>query len=800
MNVPLSWLKELVPIEAEAAAIADKLTFSGIEVEGIHRVGATYEGLVGAEVRAVRPHPNADRLTLCTVFDGAAELTVVCGAPNVRAGMCVALAPVGSVLPDGQRMKAAKIRGEASAGMLCAEDELGLSDKHDGIVELPAGTVAGTPLVEVLGGPDTVLELEITWNRPDCLSMTGIAREVAALFGVPVRRPAVTQADAAGAEAAGAPAVTIEAPALCNRYTARCLENVRIGPSPLWMRRRLELCGIRPISNIVDVTNYVLLESGHPLHAFDAELLQGDITVREAREGERIETLDGEDRPLEAGMLVIADAAGPVALAGVMGGARTEIRPETTRVVLESAHFAPPSIHATAAHLKLGSESSRRFERGVNVMTVDVASARAVALMGELAGARPCGALVDEFPVRPEPRRIALDYGRMNALLGTAPAPETVVSIFESLEIPVVDQDPMGCTVKVPDFRHDLELEADLVEEVARLYGLEHIPDVLPAARVAPGSRHDEAFRAQARCREILIGLGLTETMTYSFLSPVLLDAVDPGDAEARVALPNPVSADHAMLRPSLVPQMVDTLGRNMARQTTDMAAFELGRVFRAAGTGALVESTRLTVGLLGAAGAPTTVGCRPPDAAAQFLRIKGVIEALCEAVHCEGVEWIPTRRDWLEDGFGAELRLDGACLGAAGVLSLATAHKRRITDAAAVAELEAAPLLRRAFAFDGLRPVSAYPAVARDVALVIDESVPHAEVVRVIRAAAPPELTAVTLFDIFSGEGIGHGKRSLAYTLVYQSHERTLTDADVNRYHESVREALAAMPGADLR
>ncbi len=798
MKVPLSWLKTLVAVDAAADTIADKLTFSGIEVEGIAQVGSDYTGLVVAEVRAVKPHPNADRLTLCRVFDGAAEVDVVCGAPNVKPGMRVPFAPAGTVLPGGQRIKASKIRGEASGGMLCAEDELGLSDRHDGLMELPADVRPGTPLAELLGGPDTVLELEITWNRPDCLSMIGVAREIGALFGVPLRLPSAEPVESGDAATAYV-SVSVEAPALCNRYTARYLDGIAIGASPFWMQNRLRLCGIRPISNVVDVTNYVLLECGHPLHAFDADLLEGGITVRCAGPGERMRTLDDIERELTGEMLVIADAAGPVAIAGIMGGARSEIRAATTRVVLESAHFAPPSIRHTGSALKLASESSRRFERGVNVMTVDWASARAAALLQEIAGARLATGLVDVFSVRPVERRIALDYGRMEALLGITLPADTVTSIFESLDCPVTGRRADGCTVQVPAFRHDLEIEADLIEEVARMHGLEHVPEAPPVARVAEG-RHDEEARALVRCRDILVGLGLTEIMTYSFLSPTLLDAVNPDDAPLRVALPNPVSADHAMLRPSLIPQMVETLGRNLARQTAAMAAFEIGRVFRRGSGEAISERPCLSVGLMGDAGAPTTVGRRMPDAAMLFLRMKGLLEALFEAVHLAGIVWVPAERTFMEDGFGAEIRCGESVLGHAGILADAVAHKWRLNGPVAVAELDATALLGRVFAFDGLQACSPFPAVARDVALVVDRSVTHAAIEQVMRAAAPPELTAINLFDIFSSETIGAEKLSLAYTLVYQSDVRTLTDAEVNGFHERVRSALTDSLGAELR
>ncbi len=802
MKVPISWLKDYVDIDVSPRVLAEKLTFSGIEVEGIATVGAAFEGLVVGEVTEVRPHPNADRLRLCTVNDGRGAVPVVCGANNVTAGVKAAFAPVGVTLPGGIKLKRARIRGEESLGMLCAEDELGLSDAHDGILLLPPDSVAGTPLADVLGGPETVLELEVTWNRPDCLCMIGIAREVAALLGKPLKLPAVVVAPGGG-DVHERVRVSIDDPRSCNRYTARVLDDVRVGPSPAWMRRRLSLCGVRPISNVVDVTNYVMLECGHPLHAFDFNLLSDrTIRVRRAVAGETLETLDGVTRTLNAETLVIADARRPVALAGVMGGAGSEIAAGTRCVLLESAHFDPPQIRKTVSSLGLSTESSHRFERGVNAGSVAWASARAAALMQELAGATVLDGVVDSYPVPRVAIEIPLCYDRARRLLGVAIDAGEIRRILESLEMTCVDANEEGCTVRVPDFRLDLHIEADVIEEIARMHGLDRVPAPAPAARVVPGVS-DAPSRAVFRVRDILAGLGLAETVTYSFVSPALLDLFDPADAPTRVALPNPVSADQGLLRHSLVPQLVETLGRNQAHQTTEMRAFEIGRVFTRRSDGGIAEETRVAIGLMGRSGPD---GFLPVRAAVadedMFLAVKGVVEALLEAagVDAAAVEWMPCARPWLAAGRAALLRVAGRDLGCVGLLDAAVRHRWRMHGPVGVADLPLDWIAADVFSRRPPRAVPAYPSISRDVAMVVDAGIPHARIERVVRAAAPAELTRMELFDIFRSEGIGSGKQSLAYSLVYQSGERTLTDEEVNRFQDAVRAALKAELGAELR
>lgn len=800
MKVPVSWLNEYVDLTGiSAQEIADKLTFSGIEVEGIQTVGGEFPGVVAGEVRSIKAHPNADRLRLCEVFDGQHMFPVVCGASNFDVGDKTAFAPAGTVLPGGMKLKTAKIRGEVSQGMLCAEDELGISADHSGIMLLPRDTLAGTPLRTILGPPDTVLELEITWNRPDCLCVIGVARELAALYGKPLKQPefAVEEGPLAVEDLI---AVRIEDAEGCPRYTARVLTEVNVGASPSWMQKRLALCGVRPINNVVDVTNYVMLESGHPLHAFDYTLLkERQIVVRRARDGETLATLDGVERRLDATMLVIADAESAVAVAGIMGGAGSEIRDTTETVLLESAAFDPRMIRRTSSALGLSTESSHRFERRVDAATADWAGNRAAALMQALAAGHVAHGMADVYPLPLPVRSVSLDLNRLNRLLGVDVPSARVRNIFESLQLPVGVLNDTVFTVNIPSFRPDLECEADLFEEVARVHGLEHIPDTVPSATVVPGV-DDAPVRAQFYCRELLAGLGLCETMSYSFLAEPLLDEFDANDRERRVILPNPVSADHGALRKALVPQVVESLARNRARQTLSAALFEIGTVFERNKTGQICEETHLGLGLMGPqSGDSLHIRDRVRDEDT-FLALKGIVERLTTALRAGNVEFYPASAPACEPGTVAEVRLGGISLGYIGLLRRGLRQARRLSDPVAVGELKLTPLLLNVFETPVFKPIAQYPSISRDMAMIVDEGVTHADIMRVIETAAPGELTGVELFDIFRGEGLDGGKQSLGYSLSYQSAERTLTDEEANTLHMVIKEALRKDLGCQFR
>jgi phenylalanyl-tRNA synthetase beta chain len=817
MRVPISWLQDYVEFADSPQGLAAKLTFSGLEVEGIETIGCAAPGVVVGEILAIERHPNADKLTLCTVNHGTGQLVVVCGAPNVRIGLKAPFAPSGVTLPNGLTLKKAKIRGVFSEGMLCAPDELGLSKEHAGLLELDARWAPGTPIAEVLGAPETVLELEVTPNRPDCLSLIGIAREVAALYGTQLRKPELTLAEA-GRPVADLTRVAVEDAAGCPRYTARILTGVKIGPSPAWMQKRLELAGIRAINNVVDITNYVMLECGHPLHAFDQALLaEGRIVVRRAQAGEKMKTLDGLERELTPATLVIADAAQPVALAGVMGGGNSEIRATTATVLLESATFKPADIRATARRLGISTESSYRFERGVDAATVEWASRRAAMLMQEFAGATCAPGVLDIAAPAAAPRKLRCRFDYVRTRTGVAISDEKITAIFQGLEMSVQALEAGVCEVTVPSFRGDLEREIDLVEEVARINGLDQIPAPSPRAIVVAGV-DDRPAQAVAACRRALVGLGLRETMNYSFLSEKLLNLFDPAAAPRRVVIPNPVSADQAILRDSLVPQMVETLGRNHARQIAEAALFEIGRVFWKEGSaggaepGATTAGTRppaldtfreedrLVIGLLGPVGRTGLDKHLPVKSEEIFLWLKGLWEALAAALNLKKAGCRAAERPWAEPGSTVGLFVAGVEVGALGLVQHTAAREWRLTAPVAVLEAQLAPLLAQVFAVPRAAAIAPFPAVRRDMALVAPDALKHEEVVRVVRRAAPPELENVELFDIFHGGSLGAGRKSMAYACTYRAGDRTLTDEDANRYHAGVKEAVKRELNVDIR
>jgi phenylalanyl-tRNA synthetase beta chain len=853
MKVPLNWLKEFVTFEAAPEALAERLTFAGLEVEGLTRIGGNFKDIVVGEVLSVNPHPNAERLTLCNVAAGHETARVVCGAPNVQAGDKVPFAAIGAVLPNGLKIKSAKIRGEASFGMLCAEDELGLSPDHAGLMQLPRDIPAGTPLIEVVGGPDIVLTIEVTPNRPDCLSILGIAREVAALYDCRLNLPSI-QFPETSLPIGETLTVVVEDLDGCPRYTARLLRGVKIAPSPLAMRLRLARCGIRPINNIVDITNYVMLECGQPLHAFDLALLaEGRIVVRRARPNETMTTLDAVERKLTAEMLVIADARSPVAIAGVMGGARSGILDATRDVVLESACFRPALIRQTSKILGLSSESSYRFERGVDIGGADWASRRAAALMTAHAGAAADRGAVDCFPVAPEARRIVCRFDRVRGLLGVDIPDNEIIGLFEALTLTVVDRDKKNCTVKVPAFRPDLEAEVDLIEEVARLYGLDKIPAAIPHSRFVPGV-NDAFIRATITCRHALAGLGLAEIINYSLVSEKLLELCgaatsaakwplaplrgDVARAARRIVLPRPISADQAILRDALLPQMIETLGRNRSRQVDEAAFFEIGRVFFRNDQQACVEEEHLAIGLMGPVG---RTGYDKRSALTEteiFLWLKGILEALCRKL-CIRVAERPADKGQktglafreltaeakppalfalgcFEKDRAMAITLDGIPCGVLGLVREALRKEWRLVEPVAVLEMRLAPLLEHIttvpaatslrngasgrLTADAAECLPVYPSITRDIALRVNNRLRHVDIVNTIWKIAPKELTNVELFDIFTGNEMGAPWKSMAYSLTYRSGERTLTDDEVNRLHEAIKDRLRNEISVEIR
>ena len=806
MKFALSWLKEYVDFDDTVAGLADKLTFAGLEVEHIETLGGTFEGVVVGEVKQIEPHPDADKLRLCTVEYGAAEtLRVVCGAPNVAVGGKYPFATVGTTLPCGITLKKAKIRGVESLGMLCAKDELGLGEDHSGLLVLDASLKPGTPLAAVMGPPETVFELEITPNRPDCLSIIGIAREVAAIYGKPLKMPSIELKESTEPVEKSV-SVEVKDSGKCPRYTARVLKDVKIGPSPDWMKRRLEACGTRSINNVVDITNYVLFETGHPLHAFDYTLLKdGTIIVRHAAKGEKFATLDGVERQLTDDMLVIADAGKSIALAGVMGGANTEIKDTTSTVLLEAATFEQSGIRATAKGLSLYTDSSYRFQRGVNADSVEWASRRAAALMAELAGASVCKGVVDVYPAPKAKRQITVRWAAACELIGLNVPVDTMKKIFQALEIAILSSDAEKAVLEIPTFRDDLEREVDIIEEVARMHGVDKIPEKLPVAETVAGV-NDNRIRAITACRKNLVGLGAREIMNYTLVSHPLLDLFGQDDRAAREELPHPISAEQSVLRTSLIPQMVESLGRNKSRQIDEAVFFEIGRTFAKT-----VQTEKVCLGLMGAAGRGALDKQRAIGEEEVFLWLKGLVEKLLAAQKVADVNFQTMENPAFEAGRAVALFSGKEKIGVIGLINSAARKEWRLNDPVAAAELNLEPLIanvwlaRHSSKSDGgkreqVKDLPLYPAVERDFAFVVDEAVRHEEILNAVQSSAPAELESVKLFDVFRGKSLEKGKKSVAYSFVYRSPSGTLTDEKVNAFHEAVGKKVCAAVSAIIR
>ncbi len=829
MKVTRNWLKEYVDFDWSTEELAERLTMLGLEVEGVDKLGGAFEGVVVAQVVTRDRHPNADKLSVCRVNDGTGERQIVCGAQNFQAGDKVPLILPGASLPPkpGDKepftIKVGKIRGVESHGMMCSAEELGLDPeqlglkKEDGLLVLPPGTAVGQAFAAFLGrsGSDVVYDLEVTPNRPDLNSVLGIAREISALTGNPLRLPPIEGLDerSSGDPVERQVTVRLEAPDLCPRYTARVLRGVKVGPSPDWLKAALEKVGLRSISNVVDVTNYVMLETGQPLHAFDFHLLARDaegrpsVVVRRAVAGEAFVTLDGREHVLTTDHLLIADPAKGIALAGVMGGRNTEIQDSTVDVLLESAWFSPTNIRRTSKTLGLRTDSSYRFERGADIGATEWASRRAAQLILQTAGGTLAPGVLDAYPAPQPPKQVTLRHRKVNELLGLNLRPEEIEAFLGQLGLKQIqrpprpldapDTEPEPATFEVPSYRVDLKREADLIEEVVRLYGVDRIPSTPP--RQAKGAHpfdacHDERMEV----RRLLTALGLDEAQGQTLISRSAV----PSDAGAAgvVALANPLSSDMDVLRPSLIPGLLDILRHNLRHRNGTVAVFEIGRVFRMAGT-EVKEGWRLAVAMTGArhpsfwSGAERGATCDVHD-------LKGILEEVFERLGVRGVAF--TRRPepvgwWVES---AQIALGGGklALGELGQLHPRLGKAHDLRDAAVLAELDLDQLLARRNPARSFKTLPAFPAVQRDLALQVTESVTHEAVLQAVRQAKAPNLEATELFDVFRGGGVPAGQKSVAYRFTYRAADRTLTDAEVTAAHERIVAQLKQNVGAELR
>jgi phenylalanyl-tRNA synthetase beta chain len=807
MRVPYSWLREYCAPDITLDELEQRLTLSGTLVEAIHHHGVgTAEGFVVGKVLTCGKHPDADRLNVTTVDVGEGEEAqqIVCGAPNVAAGQTVAVARPGATMPDGTKLKKAKLRGVESLGMILSEDEVGLaSDRAGGIMVLDDALLAGTPLVDVLPIFDEVIEFEITPNRPDCLGVYGLAREVHAATEAPLA-PAPWAEDLGTSGYVPGAHVRIEAPDLCPRFTARVFENVTIGPSPRWLKARLIAAGMRPISNVVDITNYVMLLTGHPLHAFDLDKVAGgELTVRRATDGEQIETLDGQTRTLDSDMLVIEDADGPTSIAGVMGGARSEVEDGTTRVLMEVASWIGPNIHRTSNILGLRSEASGRFEKGLAPEQAMEAQAVATKLMIELTGATVAGGTIDAGPFATEPwpnATIRLREHKVAALLGLVIPRARQTQTLTALGFGVADASD-GLDVTVPGFRrNDVTREADLVEEVGR-FDLDKLPATLPKRRGAAGRMSSEQ-RLRRRAVDALIGRGACEIVGWSFTEPGVADRLRLGEDDARrkfVALQNPMSEDHSVLRTMVLGSLLDATKHNVARGNADLRLIEQGAVYAHADGEPLPHEHRALGAVLhGHLNAPSWGDERAPRAV-DFFAAKGLLAATLDALR---VDWSvrAEAQPFLHPGRSATVLAGEEVVGWAGELHPLVARAWELEGAVAAFELDLDRVVAHAVAVPYFEDLTSFPPVRQDLAVIVGEDVAADDVLTAVRGAGGKLLQAVRVFDVYRGAQVGDGRKSLALALTFQAPDRTLSDDDVTPVRDKVVAALAKHVGGELR
>lgn len=791
MLVSYNWLKEYVDITETPEALAEIITRAGVEIGGLAYPAKGISGVVVAEVLTCEPLPDSDHLHLCQVSLGSGDpVQVVCGAPNVAAGQKVCFAQVGAVLPGDFKIKKAKLRGVLSNGMICSMQELGVDDAlvapadKDGIRVLPADAPLGENAVTYLGLDDVIYDLDLTPNRSDCLSVYNVAREVGALLGRPVR-PLDIAFNGQPAADEGID-VRVEAPELCHRYIGTRLLNVQAGRSPIWMEQRLQAAGMRPLGLLVDITNYVMLETGQPLHAFDEEDIAGrEIIVRRAKDGETIVTLDGVSRALTEEMLLICDQHRAVGIAGVMGGENTEVKDQTRNIFLESAYFEPRNLRRTAQHLGLRTEASIRNEKGVSIKGVQTAACRAAALFERLAGATVVTSAVDKYPAEKAATVVTLRFTRANAILGTDLPADEMVNYLDRLQFKLLSRDAEGLTVQVPDWRMDVSLEEDLIEEIARFYGYDNIPETLPFGSTNPGGLTEQQRLRETVTRH-LASAGLHEVLTYSFVQEDFADqlALSPDDPRRQViAIGNPLSAQLAVMRTTLLHSILEMIRVNRSHQVADVAIFELANTYCAdgelVGHHLATEEDHLVIALEGGS-AKDWLGSRKNY---DFYYLKGLIEQLFARLGLDGLRWEVRDDDpsW-HPGRTATVYWHDLPLGVAGQIHPTVCQNYGLSEDIYACELNLMPLYAQKLQAPAAVTPSRYPAIMRDLALVVPTAISHEAIVQAIQAAASEDLKSVTLFDRYDGEQVAEGMASMAYSLAFQNNAQTLTDEMVEK------------------
>ena len=795
MKLPMSWLSDYTDIEGiSPKEYADKLTMTGSKVEGVEYLGAELDKVVAGKVLSCEMHPDSDHLHVCMVDVGEEEpLQIVCGAPNVAEGQMVPVALNGAVLPGGVKIKKGKLRGVVSNGMICSHEEMGISESllgyepEYGILVLPDDVKPGTDVKDLYGLNENVVEFEITSNRPDCFSIIGLARETAVSFKKSYKIPEVTFHETLD-KITDKLSIDVQDKDKCLRYTSRMIKNVKIGPSPKWMRERLEACGIRSINNMVDITNYVLLEYGQPMHAFDLRHLEGGkIIVRRANDGEIIKTLDEQDRKLTSDDLVICDAVKPVAIAGVMGGFNSEIKPDTTEVAFESATFDAASVRLTAQRVGLRTEASSRYEKGLDYNNTVPAIERACQLVEELGCGEVVGGAIDVIGNVKDAQPIMFRPEKINAFLGTDISTDEMVEILTSLEVKI-DMENMMLTP--PSFRPDLVAEADIAEEIARFHGYDIIPTTLLSGESVIGMKNKEQ-KVEDKINEVLTAQGMSEIYTYTFVSPSIFDKLNiPAESPLRntVKITNPLGEDTSVMRTTTIASMMEVLARNYNYRTTSAKMFETAKIFIPTEAGKLPEEpVIITLGMYGEN--------------ADFFTIKGVCEVLFEQLHIDGVSYIAvTDNPTYHPGRCAEIKVGNKILGTIGEIHPSVSRKFGIDTECYVGELNLENILATMNDDVKYHHLPKYPAVTRDFSILLDKITPVAEIEAVIRKAAGKLLDKLELSDVYEGHQIPEGKKSVMYKAAFRADDRSLTGEEADNLHDKIVKKLENALGAQLR
>ncbi|NLX77470.1 MAG: phenylalanine--tRNA ligase subunit beta [Clostridiaceae bacterium] len=792
MKVPVSWLKDYVDINVDAEKLADLMTLSGSKVEAVEDLGKDIENVVTGRIVSMEKHPNADKLKVARVDIGKETIQVVTGAPNVKEGDHIPVALVGAKLPGGT-IKASRLRGIESYGMMCSIEELNISRDYlpdapeDGVYVFHNKPEVGRDIREVLG-LEPVLEFEITSNRPDCLSVIGLAREAAVTLSTDLKKPEIKVKEEGKGKASDYASVEIKNPELCSRYAARIVTDVKIEPSPEWMQRRLAAAGMRPINNIVDITNYVMLEMGQPMHAFDLNYLDGGkIIVRTAGDGEEITTLDGQKHKLDSSMLVIADENKPVAIAGVMGGENSEVTHETKTILLESANFNGTSVRLTSKKVGIRSEASNRFEKGLDAENVLPAINRCAQLIEELGAGKVVPGIVDCYPVKTEDIRIELDDKRINSLLGTDITREWMLDLFERLEFGV---DRNTGVLTVPSFRADVRLQADLAEEVARFYDYNNIKPTLLPGKILTLGRKTYSQKMEDLIIQQMLSFELYETYTFSFTSPKVWDKLRlPKDHELRnaVVITNPLGEDFSIMRTTTIPDMLGVLRTNYNRKVEEGRFFEISYVYRPVEGQMLPEERKvLTIGLYGNT---------------DFYYLKGIVEQLFVQMNIEDLDFsLEKSHPAFHPGRCAKVSIGNTTIGYIGEIHPEVADNFECPARTYIAVLDIKPMIENSSMEREYRGLPKYPATERDIALVIRDGIPVKDIETVIRRSGGSILEEIKLFDVYRGEQVPEGMKSVAYTLTFRSPDRTLTDDEVNRIMENILDRLKTELDATLR